>query len=441
MTRDRVSGSAAGASGGAGTRLARGLNTLDAVVVGLGAMLGAGIFTALAPAAGAAGDGLAIALVIAGFVAYCNATSSAALAALYPESGGAYVYGRKRLGDFAGFLAGWGFVVGKLSSCTAMALTFGLHVAPSHARALAAAAVIALTAVNYRGVTKTARATKIIVAIVLACLALVVAASLGAETVDWTRAVPSFAAGGYGTLQAAGFLFFAFAGYARIATLGEEVVDPARTIPRAIPLALGIALAVYALVALTALAAVGAAGLSRTPAPLVAVVEGSRWPGLAGLVRVGAGIASLGVLLSLLAGVSRTAFAMAANGDLPRGLAAVHSRFRVPHHAELAAGAIVVCIVLVADVGDAIGFSAFTVLVYYAIANASALTLERHERRWPRALAAAGLAGCALLAASLPIVTVMRGAVVMVAGALVYAILRVARRFATKRGAPDDELR
>ena len=433
MTRDRAGVAASDASGDVDTRLARRLSTFDAVVIGLGAMLGAGIFTALAPAARAVGDGLAIALIIAAFVAYCNATSSAALAALYPESGGAYVYGRKRLGAFAGFLAGWGFVAGKLASCAAMALTFGLHAAPSYARPLAAAAVIALTAINYRGVTKTAGTTRIIVAIVLACLALVVAASFGNGNTDFSRALPSSVAGGYQTLQAAGFLFFAFAGYARIATLGEEVVAPTRTIPRAIPLALAIALAVYALVAVSALAAVGAAELARTPAPLVAVVESSRWPALAPVVRVGAAIASLGVLLSLLAGVSRTAFAMSANGDLPRWLASVHPRFRVPDHAELAAATVIVGIVLFANIGDAIGFSAFTVLVYYAIANASALTLRRHERRWPRALAIAGIAGCAMLAACLPMSTVTRGTAVMAAGALAYAFMQAVRRSGAKR--------
>src|SRR6266550_2272548 len=138
------------------TRLARRLGPFDAVVIGLGSMVGAGIFAAIAPAAHAAGSALLLGLVLAGAVAYCNATSSAELAALYPESGGTYVYGRKRLGPFWGFLAGWGFVIGKLASCAAMALTFAFYAAPSLSRPLAVGAVIALTAVNYFGVTKTA---------------------------------------------------------------------------------------------------------------------------------------------------------------------------------------------------------------------------------------------------------------------------------------------
>src|SRR5216117_3018698 len=227
------------------SRLARKIDTTDAVVIGLGSMIGAGVFAAIGPAAAAAGAGLLLGLAIAAFVAYCNATSSAELAALYPESGGTYVYGRKRLGPFWGFLAGWGFVIGKLASCAAMALTFAFYAAPSYSRPLAVGAVIVLTAVNYFGVTKTALLTRVIVTIVLASLATAVAAVVFGGETDIDRLQPLMTGGLHGILQAAGLLFFAFAGYARIATLGEEVADPARTIPRAIPLALGVVLAVY----------------------------------------------------------------------------------------------------------------------------------------------------------------------------------------------------
>src|SRR5436190_545284 len=270
----------------------------DAVVIGLGSMLGAGIFVALAPAARAAGSGLMNGLLVAALVAYCNATSSAALAALYPESGGTYVYARKRLSAFWGFLAGWCFVVGKLASCAAMALTFAAYAAPAIARPLAALAVVGVTAVNYFGVAKTARATWVIVAFVLACLALVMFASWAGGHAEVQRAIPATTAGFRGILQAAGFLFFAFAGYARIATLGEEVIDPAKTIPRAIPLALGVALAIYAAVAVAALVTVGAAALAASPAPLAAAVAAGRLDALVPLVRAGAAVASLGVLLS-----------------------------------------------------------------------------------------------------------------------------------------------
>lgn len=383
-------------------------------------MIGAGVFAAFGPAARAAGSALLLGLLLAGLVAYCNATSTAELAALHPESGGAYVYGRKRLGPFWGFVAGWGFVIGKLASCAAMALTFGSYAAPELARPLALASVVALTAVNYFGVQKTAAVTRIIVGIVLLALATVVSAVWlgGATRMDGVW--PLRGASVQGVLQAAGFLFFAFAGYARIATLGEEVKDPARVIPRAIPIALWITFGVYALVAVSALAGAGAEALGRSSMPLATAVEAGGLAWLSPLVRVGAAVASLGVLLSLIAGVSRTLFAMSNNGDLPSFLSSVHARYRVPHRAELLVGLVVSVIVAVGDVRTAIGFSSFAVLGYYAIANASAWTLAPSERRWPRYLSALGLVGCVVLAFSLPLVAVLGGAALFVTGALAY---------------------
>ncbi len=410
------------------SRLARRLGPFDAVVIGLGAMIGAGVFAAVGPAARAAGSGLLIGLALAAAVAYCNATSSAQLAAVYPESGGTYVYGREQLGRFWGFLAGWGFVVGKTASCAAMALTFGAYASPDRRRPLALAAVIALTALNYRGVRKTAWLTRAVVAVVLAALVAVVAGALlgGRASVD--RLGPFTSGGWSGILESAGLLFFAFAGYARVATLGEEVVEPARTIPRAVPLALGITLAVYGAVALSALLAAGPDALGGSTAPLATAVRAGSLDWLTPAVRVGGTVASLGVLLSLVVGVSRTAFAMAAHGDLPGWLDAVHPTHRVPHRAELAVGALVSGVVLVADLRGAIGFSSFAVLTYYAIANSAAWTLPPQQRRWPRALAAAGVAGCALLAVTLPTASVVSGAAVLGVGVAVWLLRPVVTR-------------
>ncbi len=405
------------------SRLDRRLGTFDAVVIGLGAMIGAGVFAAIGPAAGAAGGGMLIGLALAALVAYCNATSSAQLAAIYPASGGTYVYGRKRLGHLWGFLAGWGFVIGKTASCAAMALTFGSYADADLARPLAVGAVVALTAVNLLGVQKTAWLTRVIVVVVVGSLAAVVTAALSSD--PSTGNVGSLTEGGLGgILESGGLLFFAFAGYARIATLGEEVKDPAHTIPRAIPLALGITLVVYAAVVVTALAAVGPAVLAASPAPLTDVAEAGGLDWAVPLVRVGATVASLGVLLSLLVGVSRTSFAMAGEGDLPRWLDAVHPVRKVPHRAELTVAAVVIAVVLLADVRGAIGFSSFAVLTYYAVANASAWTLSREERRWPRALPAIGIVGCVVLAFSLPLASVVGGVILTAAGVAAWFLRR-----------------
>jgi APA family basic amino acid/polyamine antiporter len=204
-------------------------------------------------------------------------------------------------------------------------------------------------------------------------------------------------------------------------------VDPARVIPRAIPLALGITLLVYATVAVSLLLVLDAETIGRVPAPLAAAVEAGSLGGLAPAVRIGAAVACLGVLLSLLAGVSRTAFAMAANHDLPHALAAVHPRHRIPHRAEIAAGGLVATAVALVDLRSAIGFSSFAVLLYYAVANAAAWTLPEAERRWPRWVAAAGILGCVVIAFSLPLDSVAAGSGLLVAGAAVHMV-RARRR-------------
>jgi len=398
--------------------LARRLGTRDAVVIGLGSMIGAGVFAAFGPAAKAAGSGLLVGLALAAGVAYCNAVASAQLAAQYPTSGGTYVYGRERLGEWWGFGAGWGFVVGKTASCAAMALTFASYAVGGSLwaqRVVGVAAVAALTAVNYRGITRTAGLARVLVSVSVLALVVVVAAIAGSGETD-SGSLGELHGGLYGILQSAGLLFFAFAGYARIATLGEEVREPERTIPRAIPIALGLTVVLYAAVGLSALLAAGPDALAASSTPIVTAVEavGAAWA--KPVVRIGAAVASLGSLLALIAGLGRTSLAMARNRDLPRWLAAVHPRFEIPHHAELAVGAAVTVLVLTTDLRGAIGFSSFGVLVYYAVANASAFTQAGAQRRWPRWLNVAGCAACVVLVATLPLSAVLAGIVVFAVG-------------------------
>lgn len=351
--------------------------------------------------------------------------ASARLAARYPESGGTYVYGRERLGDLAGFLAGWAFVAGKTASCAAMALTIGVYLWPGQARPVAVVAVLAVTVVNLGGIAKTARATRWLVAATLTVLVAVTAVGLTTGSADASRLADTAGTTGYGVLGAAGLLFFAFAGYARIATLGEEVRDPERTIPRAVPLALGLVLLVYLALAGVTLSVLGADRLAASSAPLADVVTAAGLPALAWLVRVGAAVAVTGVLLALVAGVGRTMLAMARRRDLPGALAAVHPRRRVPHRAELLVAGVVIILVSLGDLRTAIGFSSCTVLVYYAITNAAALTLGRDDgRRLPvQPLAVLGLVGCLVLAATLPLGSVLAGLAVLGVGALTHTLI------------------
>lgn len=413
-------------------QLQRRLGVFDATSIGLGSMLGAGVFIVFAPAAGLAGNFLVLSVLIAGAVAYCNAVASAELAARYPASGGTYVYGRKRLGEWPGFVAGWGFVTGKTASCAAMALTFGHYVSPEYAVLVAIAAVVALTAVNLFGITRTALLTRILLGVVLATLVFVAAAAIvGPRPTGGTAIGTSLAgdSGGIeGVLPAAGLIFFAFAGYARIATLGEEVKDPAKTIPRAILAALAGAFVIYLALALLLQNHLTGGRLAATAAPLLDAVLNSRLAAGAPIVQAGAAAACLGALLALITGVGRTTLAMARERDLPAPLARVGGKHTVPFVAELAVAAVVIFLLLTTNVMTVVGFSSFGVLIYYAVTNAAAYTLAEHPAHGPRWLNVAGFIGCLLLAFTLPPVSVMGMATVLAAGAAGrFLVLRLRR--------------
>ena len=407
--------------------LARRLSLADAVAIGLGSMIGAGVFAVWAPALGAAGSGILVALAIAAVVAFCNATSSAQLAAVHPVSGGTYAYARAEIGPWTGFVAGWCFVIGKTASCAAMAMTFAAYAAPEGWRTpVAAIAVAALAAVNCFGVTRTAMLTRILVVVSLLGLAVVVAAGFSNSANATPAPLPDATA--YGVLQGAGLLFFAFAGYARIATMGEEVADPARSIPRAIVLALSGAVVVYVLIALSVTLTLGADAVgSAHPVADVAAAAGWTWAGP--VVRIAAAAASLGALLALLTGIGRTTLAMAREADLPRWLAAIDPRWQVPRRAEITIGLIVIAVVLIADLRGAIGFSSFGVLLYYLLANTSAWRQSADVRRYPRALQVIGMLGCLALVVTLPLLGVIVGAEIVLAG-VAYRLLRL--RFASR---------
>ncbi len=402
--------------------LARRLTLVDAVAIGLGSMIGAGVFAVWSPALGVAGSGILIALGIAALVAFCNATSSAQLAAVHPVAGGTYAYARAEIGPWSGFIAGWCFVIGKIASCAAMAMTFAAYAAPESWRMpVAVLAVAALATVNCFGVTRTALLTRILVVLSLLGLAAVAASGLAAAPQASPAPLPDATA--YGVLQGAGLLFFAFAGYARIATMGEEVIDPARTIPRAIVLALGGAVVVYVLVAVAVMLALGADAVGSAH-PLADVAEAAGWSWAGPVVRIAAATASLGALLALITGIGRTTLAMAREADLPRFLAVVDERWQVPQRAEVAVALIVIGIVLVADLRGAIGFSSFGVLLYYLIANAAALRQRADVRRYPKALQVIGAIGCLVLVSTLPALASLIGTGVVLAG-IGYRMLRL----------------
>lgn len=395
--------------------LQRRLGLGGAVSVGLAAMLGAGVFVAFAPAARASGHLLLLALALAVLVAAANAHSSARLAALYPESGGAYVYGRERLGLGWGHLAGWSFVTGKTASCAAMALTAGAYLFPRAESVVALAVLAVVLALNLAGIHRSTAVAAVLVGVVVLTLALVVAALLLAPPEEMDAVVAPERVGAAGVLQGAGFLFFAMAGYARVATLGEEVRDPARTLPRAIGISLAVVAVIYLVLGWVLLSTMGPQWLAGRVSPLADAAEISGMPWLGPVTRVVAGIAAAGALLALVLGVSRTVLAMARDHHLPHGLARIGGR-GVPVAAEVTVAVVVALLVILFDVRAVIGFSSFCVLTYYAVANASALTLPSGVVG--RLVPLLGLLGCLVVAWSLPWRSVAAGALVLLVGAI-----------------------
>lgn len=399
------------------TELQRRIGTGRAIAIGLASMIGAGVFFVWAPAAAAAGPWLLVGLAIAGVVASLNALSTAQLAMANPVSGGVYAFAGSVLGPWSGFSAGVLFLVGKTASVAAISLVAGSYLWPEQARPVAVALLALFAVVNMSGIRSTATVSLVIVAVVLVGLAVTLAPALPSiGTIDLDAA-----ASPTGILRSAGLLFFCFAGYARMATLGAEVVDPRRTLPRAIIAALAIALVVYGLVAVTTLSVLGPTRLADSASPL-ADLGGSEV-----VVRIVAGVACVGSLVGILAALSRTALAMARGGDLPGPLGVVWARTHAPVAAEAVVALLAIVAVLVLDPARLVGFSSGAVLVYYAIAHLAALRQPRGERWLPRVVQLVGLGGCLLLAATLPWQAIVLAAAVLAVGIAVRLVVRTVK--------------
>lgn len=406
------------------TELGRALGLADAVGIGLGAIVGAGIFVVTGVAAAAAGPALILALAIAGAAAALNALSSAQLAARYPFAGGTYEYGYRVLSPDLGFAAGWLFLTSKLAAAGTVALglgsylnALGVGVSP---RVVAAAAMVVFTIVNYLGVRRSSVVNLVMLAISVAGLLLLIVFGTGRMALENFRPFAPF--GMRSVLAASAIMFFAYTGYARIATLGEEVREPERTIPRAIIITIVVAILLYAAVATVAVGVAGADRL-RSSVPLALVAELAGGPVLRWAVSLAGVTAMLGVALSQLLGLSRMAFAMARRGDLPAPFAAVHPDFGVPHRAVIAVGAVAIVVTATGTLAGVARTASFAILLYYAIANAAALRQPAAAKLFPDSVPIAGLASCVLLALSLPLRTIAEGIVLLLAGFLVRALL------------------
>jgi basic amino acid/polyamine antiporter, APA family len=420
--------------------LRRHIKTPGAILMGLGSIVGTGIFVSIAIATQVAGTGIIIAIFIAAVLATFNGLSSAQLAAAHPVSGGTYEYGYRFLNSWFGFTAGWMFMIAKSASAATAVLgtmaylnyALGVQSTGSMQVLLGLVLLFVMTWMVSGGISRSNKANKVIVGITLAGLAAFVLAGLTVQGLPVEPVLDAFSDTTWGgILYASALMFVAYTGYGRIATLGEEVDEPRKTIPKAIILAMICIVVLYLSVSLTAVQIMGAAGFGATldgdAAPLVMAAQALQMPLVGWMVTIAAITAMLGVLLNLLLGLSRVLLGMGRRRDVPSGLALIKAETGSPAVAVWATGGIIALLVLSGDVVFTWSFSAFTVLIYYAITNLAALMLPAKQRLYPRIVPALGLVGCLFLAAFIEMSIWLPGIGSVVVGLLWHAIARKRR--------------
>lgn len=398
--------------------LLRLLTLKDAVGVGLGAIIGAGIFVVTGIAAGVSGPAFIVGLLIAGIIATFNALSSAQLAAIYPHSGGTYEYGYILINPAFGFSAGWMFLISKLAAAGVVAIGFGSYfyqlVPITSPITFSVLAVIFLTAANYFGIKKAGLLNLVIVTITL--LSLLYLVFSGMPEVNSQNFKPFAPFGITGIAEAAALLFFAFTGYARIATLAEEVKEPKKTIPKAIVITIVTAILLYSLVSVVAIGVIGTENMASSTSPLQLVADALSTPAISPIVTIGASTAMLGVLLSQVLGISRVMLAMGRRNDLPPIFKKIHKRYRVPHIGILITGIIIMVLTLVGTFEFIVRAATFTILLYYSITNIAAIKQPKKDRMYGRLIPLLGLAGCLVMSVSLPFNVILSGIGLLLAG-------------------------
>ena len=400
--------------------LLRALTLKDAVGVGLGAIIGAGIFVVTGVAAGVSGPAFIVGLIIAGIIASFNGLSSAQLAAVYPHSGGTYEYGYQLLSPSFGFSAGWMFLISKLSAAGVVAIGFGSYfhqlLPVASPMLISVAAVILLTVVNLFGIKKAGLLNLVIVTFTL--LSLLYLVFSGIPAVEKRNFTPFAPFGISGIAEAAALLFFAFTGYARIATLAEEVHRPEKTIPTAVIITILSAILLYAAVSVVAIGVVGTEQMAASTSPLQVVANALTTPAVSTVVTIGASTAMLGVLLSQILGISRMMLAMGRRNDLPPFFQEIHGRYKVPHLGILFTGLLILILTLTGSFEFIVRAASFTILLYYSITNISALRQPRTEQRYGRVIPLLGLIGCLVMSVSLPLNVILVGVGLLIAGFL-----------------------
>lgn len=401
--------------------LLRSLTLKDAVGIGLGAIIGAGIFVVTGIAAGVSGPAFLVGLLIAGIIATFNALSSAQLASKYPLSGGTYEYGYILINPVFGFSAGWMFLVSKLAGAGFVAIGFGSYfyqlVPITSPITFSVLAVVFLTGANYFGIKKAGVFNLVIVTITL--LSLIYLAFSGIPEVNFENFKPFAPFGISGIAEATALLFFAFTGYGRIATLAEEITDPKKTIPKAIIITIVTAILLYSVISVVAIGVIGTQNMAGSTSPLQVVAEALNTPAISSIVAIGASTAMLGVLLSQILGISRVMLAMGRRNDLPPVFRSINEKYRVPHIGILITGLIILILTLIGSFEFIVRASTFTILLYYSITNIAAIKQPKKDRMYGKLIPILGLIGCLAMSASLPLYVILTGIGLLLTGLVI----------------------
>ena len=418
-------------------KLRRNLNLLDATAVGVGAIIGAGIFVVLGLALGYAGPSVVVSIIIAGVVASFTAFSFAELGSAIPKEGGAYEYSLELISPFAGFAVGCLWLSAQVVAGAAISLGFAgyfVSVFPGlPIKTVAITVALMLTVLNLVGAKQSTFVNNVFVFIKVAVLALFIGFGLFQMNLqDFSDFSPH---GPVGVLQGAGFIFFAFLGFGRVATLGEEVKNPERNLPLAILTALAVSVVVYVLTALAAAGLQDYRVLAQSGSPIAEAATATGNFTLVAAVSFGALIATASVLLTNLLGVSRVAFAMARNGQLPKSAAKVSSRFGTPHVSIIASGVLLTALTCFLDLRQAAAITSFSLLCVHLAVNFCAFRLRKKMQTSGKfkmpfypAIPLLGFFSCFVLMFSLPQESWIVTAAIVAASAVLYLLGTRAKR-------------
>jgi basic amino acid/polyamine antiporter, APA family len=411
---------------GEDVRLKREIGLFGATALGIGAIIGSGIFVVTGIVAGIAGPAMVFSIIIAGIIAVFSAMSVAELGTYLPEEGGTYVYAQKLISPFAGFIAGWIWIFSNIFVGAAVSLGFSHYFVTLFpavpVKIIATVICLFFIIINYVGLKESVTFNNILVTLKVLILLFFVVFGLGFFRPG--NFTPFATTGSMGILGGAALIFFAYTGFARVTIMAEEVRNPEKIIPRSIFLALGISTAIYLLVSIVAVGLAGAPALAYSGSPLADAMGTTGSSGAVLVISLGAMIATASVLLTTIMGISRIVFSMARSQDLPALFERIHPRFNTPHYAIGITGACMIIALLLADLALVVAVSTFAMLLYYLIANIAALRIPKKNRRYPSWVPGIGALSCVGLIAFLSPDSWIIGCIGLLIGGLWYSFRR-----------------